>query len=82
MLPWTQFHVHIRRVPISELPTDEEGLAKWCRDTYELKVMKNLTTTVDFILHFLTLFNFTFHRTIFWINSRRIILLMRASTFL
>jgi len=33
-----QVHVHMRRVPMSELPQGADGISKWCHDVFEIKV--------------------------------------------
>jgi len=30
-------HVHIRRVQMSQLPQEDEGITKWCHDAFEIK---------------------------------------------
>jgi len=30
-------HLHVRRVLMSDLPKEEEGISKWCHDAFELK---------------------------------------------
>ncbi|ORY28785.1 hypothetical protein BCR39DRAFT_533849 [Naematelia encephala] len=32
-----EFHVHVRRIPIEDLPMDEVGLKRWCEKTWEYK---------------------------------------------
>lgn len=34
-----QVHVHIRRVPMSELPQEADEISKWCHDAFEIKVI-------------------------------------------
>lgn len=33
-----QVHVHMRRVPMAELPQGGDEIAKWCHDAFEIKV--------------------------------------------
>jgi hypothetical protein len=37
-----QVHVHVRRVPMKQLPTTDIEIAAWCREAFHKKVLINV----------------------------------------